>query len=181
MLPLNYTVLANGSPFDRDTVEMCVKELLYTLSQAVVSGKVVEFPFIGIGKLVICDGRAKMKFFREFIRQLDSSGQLEGAFNHRSASCTSNLRGDASIISGSHSPRLNTASTVLPKIVESSNEDSLSLICNNNALGSIPSTPRQFMPILPESAENGVPVVSPEGDAPLKPIATTKSVNPKGW
>lgn len=115
---------------------MCVKEILHTLSYVVGTGRAVELPFVGIGKLVVRDCRAKMKFFRDFIRQLDSSGQLEDAFHQRSATAmsTMSMQSEASIISRAASvlSRPGTVgSVVLPKIVEPSFQNSLNLNCNS--------------------------------------------------
>ena len=64
------------SPFDRDTVENCVREILGAAQRAVGSRRNVELNFTGIGKLTIRDSKVKMKFFKEFINQMDGSGQL---------------------------------------------------------------------------------------------------------
>ena len=139
VVALNYTILSNDSPFDRDTVEMCVKEILQALSHAVSSGRMVDFPFLGIGKLIICDGKAKMKFFREFIRQLDCSGQMEGAFLQRSSTSMGGLRSEASIISNPTTPFSRpdtTGSLVLPHIVKPSNGHSLDLTSNGSGSNS---------------------------------------------
>lgn len=162
-MALNYTMLASYSPFDRDTVEMCVKEILHTFSYVVGMGKSVELPFVGIGKLVVRDSRAKMKFFRDFIRQLDSSGQLEDAFHQRSASAFSSasMQSEASLISNRVGSVLlsrpgTTGSVVLPKIVEPSFRNSLSLICNSpnsgGGGGSFISTSPRMPPINEEEA-----------------------------
>ena len=160
VVALNYTILANYSPFDRDTVEMCVKEILHTFSYAVGMGKSVELPFVGIGKLVVRDSRAKMKFFRDFIRQLDSSGRLEDAFHQRSASSFSSasMQSEASIISSRLGSVLmsrpgTTGSVVLPKIVE----PSLSLASTSPNSGDggsfLYTSPR--MPTISEEKTNG--------------------------
>lgn len=165
VLALNYTILSNDSPFDRDTVEMCVKEILHALSHVVNAGKPVEFPFLGIGKLVISDGRAKMKFFRDFIRQLDCSGQMEGAFHQRSSTSMSNggLRSEASIISNptplSSRPG-SMGSLVLPRIVGPSNSNSLDLMTNGTRFNPSMLSPKK--PVMPPISEyspkdNGYP------------------------
>lgn len=164
VVALNYTILANYSPFDRDTVEMCVKEILHTFSYVVGVGKSIELPLVSVGKLVVRDGRAKMKFFRDFIQQLDSSGQLEDAFHQRSATAMStvSMQSEASIISNRVGSVLSrpgtTGSVVLPKIVEPSFRNSLSLTCSspNSGGGSgFLSTSPKMPPISEEEASGG--------------------------
>ena len=74
--PLNYTVLANESPFDRDTIELCTKEVLLALNKYISQQRHIEFVFPGIGKLLIRDCRARMKFYREFVTSVDGSGEV---------------------------------------------------------------------------------------------------------
>ena len=70
--PLNYTVLSNESPFDRDTIELCIKEVLLALNKYISQQRHIEFVFPGIGKLLIRDSRARMKFYREFVTSVDA-------------------------------------------------------------------------------------------------------------
>ena len=74
--PLNYTVLSNESPFDRDTIELCIKEVLLALNKYIAQQRHIEFVFPGIGKLLIRDSRARMKFYREFVTSVDGSGEV---------------------------------------------------------------------------------------------------------
>lgn len=76
VVQLNFTVLAMETPFDRDTVESCVREVLQALSRAVASQQNVEFLFRGIGVLNIRDSKVKMKFFKDFLNCMDGSGNL---------------------------------------------------------------------------------------------------------
>lgn len=64
------------SPYDRDTVENCVREILNAVQRAVGAKKNVELTFSGIGRLSIRDSRVKMKFYKDFINQMDGSGKL---------------------------------------------------------------------------------------------------------
>ena len=68
------------SPFDRDLVERCVKEVLQAFSRTVQKNGNVEFSFAGIGRLSIRDSKVKMKFFKDFIASMDSNGTLMDAF-----------------------------------------------------------------------------------------------------
>ena len=62
VVQLNYAALSFESPFDRDTVEACVKEVLQALSRSVGSKRNVEFTFHGIGRLTVRDSKVKMKW-----------------------------------------------------------------------------------------------------------------------
>jgi hypothetical protein len=76
VVPLNFAALAFESPFDRDTVETCVREIIGTVSRAINSKRNVELAFSGIGRLTIRDARVKMRFYKEFINQMDGTGKL---------------------------------------------------------------------------------------------------------
>lgn len=76
MVQLNYSALSFETPFDRDTVEACVKEVLGAVSRSVGAKRNVEFTFSGIGRLQIRDSKVKMKFYKAFINSMDGSGKL---------------------------------------------------------------------------------------------------------
>ncbi|XP_076818504.1 coiled-coil domain-containing protein 81-like isoform X2 [Clavelina lepadiformis] len=76
VVQLNFTALAVESPFDRDTVETCVREVLQSLSRAVANQQNVEFLFRGIGVLAIKELKVKLKFFKDFLNSMDGSGNL---------------------------------------------------------------------------------------------------------
>lgn len=73
--PLNYTAVAQETPFSRDQVELCVRHVLAVLNRSVAANRNVEFTFTGIGKLQIRHGKVKMKFFKEFVNECDMSGK----------------------------------------------------------------------------------------------------------
>ena len=75
-MQLNFSALAFESPFTRDTVELCVKEVLQALSRSVAAKKNVEFVFQGIGRLQIRNSKVKMRFYKDFLNSMDGSGQL---------------------------------------------------------------------------------------------------------
>ncbi|XP_019623280.1 PREDICTED: coiled-coil domain-containing protein 81-like isoform X3 [Branchiostoma belcheri] len=83
VVQLNFAALSLETPFDRDTVEACVREVLGALSRAVGSRRNVEFTFNGIGKLQIRDSKVKMKFYKEFLTCMDGSGRLVDALKNR--------------------------------------------------------------------------------------------------
>ncbi|XP_069035038.1 coiled-coil domain-containing protein 81 isoform X1 [Lepisosteus oculatus] len=93
VVPLNFTALSLESPFDRDTVEGCVRETLLVLSRALACRRRVLFTFRGVGALSIREGRAKMRFYRDFLDALDPSGGLVGALSNRPGTCDSLLSG----------------------------------------------------------------------------------------
>lgn len=76
VVQLNFSVLSMESPFDRNTVEACVKEILQALSRSLSLKKNVDFVFSGIGRLQIRDSKVKMRFYKEFINSMDGSGKL---------------------------------------------------------------------------------------------------------
>ena len=80
VIPLNYTAVSNNTQWERGTVEMCVREILQCLSHLLATGKTVELDFTGVGRLLMREKKIKMKFFKEFIRSLDTSGSTERAF-----------------------------------------------------------------------------------------------------
>lgn len=79
MVQLNYAALSYESPFDRDTVESCVKEVLNAVARSLSVKRNVEFQFQGIGRLQIRDGKVKMKFYKDFLNSMDGSGKLVDA------------------------------------------------------------------------------------------------------
>ena len=76
VVQLNYAAMSFESPYDRDVVENCVREILGAVHRAVGAKKNVELTFNGIGRLQIRDSRVKMKFYKEFINTMDGSGKL---------------------------------------------------------------------------------------------------------
>ena len=74
IVKLNYTTIAFETPYTRDCIEGCVKEVLIALDQAVHNKGNVEFVLKGIGRLQIRDGeKVKMKFYKPFVNKVDPS------------------------------------------------------------------------------------------------------------
>ncbi|ESO84113.1 hypothetical protein LOTGIDRAFT_229612 [Lottia gigantea] len=114
VVPLNYSSLSYESPFDRDTVESCIRETLNAVNRALSNKKNVEILFNGIGRLSIRESRVKMKFFKEFINHCDGSGKLIDSLQNRPGTLDS-VMSDRSLQS-----RATTSNTlVLPKITSS--------------------------------------------------------------
>ena len=80
VVKLNYTVLSNNTGLDRDVVELCVCDIFRAFSRSLANGRNIDFDFSGVGRLVIREKKARMKFFKEFIKAMDVSGTLKSAF-----------------------------------------------------------------------------------------------------
>ncbi|XP_010596516.1 coiled-coil domain-containing protein 81 [Loxodonta africana] len=83
VIPLNFVMISLEGPFNRDTVEGCVKETLLFLSRSISTKQNVEFTFKGIGVLVIRNSKVKMKFYKDFLCAMDGSGTLVKALANR--------------------------------------------------------------------------------------------------
>ena len=57
-------------------MERCTKEIVSSVARALAAKKNIELVFSGIGRLTIRESRVKMKFYKEFINEMDSSGKL---------------------------------------------------------------------------------------------------------
>lgn len=80
MVSLNFTVLSNGTPYNRDTVELAIREIFQALGKSIASSKNITVDFPKIGKLLIKEKRCQMVFFKGFLRCIDSTGKMEYAF-----------------------------------------------------------------------------------------------------
>ncbi|XP_011405838.1 PREDICTED: coiled-coil domain-containing protein 81-like [Amphimedon queenslandica] len=118
VLSINYTVLSNGTSFSRDTVELCIREILVAFGKALGACKDISLDFPKIGRLMIRDKKCRMRFFKEFITSMDSSGRIKYAFSSNKSQSS-----EGSVMSEPPCVRLNRT---LPKIVEVTNEDSSS-------------------------------------------------------
>ncbi len=104
LIPLNYTVISNETHFNRDSVELCIKEIVLAISRCISSKGHVQLDFNEVGRLSINGARAKTKFFRAFINMMDGSGQLENAFRPHTA------ESEMSLMTNPVQPRLSTSS-----------------------------------------------------------------------
>lgn len=118
VLSINYTVISNGTSFSRDTVELCIREILVAFGKALGACKDISLDFPKIGRLMIRDKKCRMRFFKEFISSMDSSGKIKYAFCSNKSQSS-----EGSVMSEPPSVRLNRT---LPKIVEVTSEDSSS-------------------------------------------------------
>lgn len=76
VVQLNFTALSHETPFDRDSVERCVKEVLQALGRSIQAKRNVEFHFNGMGRLSFRDSKVKMKFYKDFIKSMDGSEKV---------------------------------------------------------------------------------------------------------
>ena len=97
-----------------------MKEVLLALSHSLAANKNVEFELVSIGKLYITDKKVQMKFYKDFINSLDSSGEMGKAFQRCNTASS-----DTSIISGPCTPRLaaSLGPCLLPTIKEHPSSD----------------------------------------------------------
>ncbi|KAB5523362.1 hypothetical protein PHYPO_G00151670 [Pangasianodon hypophthalmus] len=96
VVQLNFTALSMDSPFERDVVEGCVREMLLLLLRAVAAQRTVFLIFRGIGILSIRHSNVKMKFYRDFISSMDGSGTLLWALTNRPGTSISVVSGKLS-------------------------------------------------------------------------------------
>ena len=75
-MSLNFSALSFDSPFDRDTVESCIREVVNAVARSLNNKRNVEFTFAGIGRLQIRDTKVKMIFYKDFLNSVDGSGKL---------------------------------------------------------------------------------------------------------
>ncbi len=71
--PLNYFYIQTQSTYSRDQIEQCVKHVLQVFNRSVAAQRNVEFTFSRIGKLQIRDGKVKMRFFKDFVNEVDGN------------------------------------------------------------------------------------------------------------
>nr|KAG5704946.1 hypothetical protein BaRGS_022788 [Batillaria attramentaria] len=134
---LNFAALSFETPFDRDTVDNCVREIISSVSRAVAGRRNVELAFAGIGRLQIRDSRVKMRFYKEFVNQMDGTGNLLESMQNRAGTVDS-------VMSNRPFSRPGTSNTLVLPRIQPGNTTS------NNAL-----------PPLAEQDENPAPVPSP--------------------
>ena len=95
VVPLNFTVISNEVALRREISESAVKEVILALSHSLAANKNVEMELAGIGKLLFMDKKVQMKFYKEFISSLDSTGKMGRAFQRCNTASS-----DMSLMSG---------------------------------------------------------------------------------
>ena len=73
VVQLNLAAIAMEMGLDRDVVDQCIREFIGAFSRSVNIGNQANLGFKEIGQLVVKEGKAKMKFFKEFLRTVDGS------------------------------------------------------------------------------------------------------------
>ncbi|KAI5629536.1 hypothetical protein C0J50_7928 [Silurus asotus] len=96
VVQLNFSALSIDSPFERDVVEGCVREMLLLLLRAVTAQRTVFLLFQGIGILSFRHSTVKMKFYRNFISSMDGSGTVLWALTNRPGTSISIVSGTLS-------------------------------------------------------------------------------------
>ena len=109
VVALNYSMLAKDGTYSRDSVELCIKEILLAMSHYLFTRKSVQLDFCGVGRLFVKELRVKMKFFRDFIRKLDVDGKLENVFRPQST------KSDISVMTNPFPSRCTTTDNFLPR------------------------------------------------------------------
>ncbi|XP_076118884.1 coiled-coil domain-containing protein 81-like [Alosa pseudoharengus] len=84
VVPLNFSALSADSPFERDVVELCVRESLMLLMSMVAKRTAVLFSFHGIGLLSFRQGNVSMRFDQDFLTALDRAWGLGYKKNNNS-------------------------------------------------------------------------------------------------
>ena len=75
MVIINYAMIAVEMGIDRDVAECCIKEIISAFSRSMSQNNVTELYFKDIGKLVITNSKAKMKFTRDFLKSIFLDGR----------------------------------------------------------------------------------------------------------
>lgn len=83
VMPLNYTQLSMTCGIDRDSVELCVKEVAQAFNRAIRQNTNVQCLFRGIGVLCMNNLTPKMKFFKEFLRRVDRTENVMNCMEQR--------------------------------------------------------------------------------------------------
>ncbi|XP_063711963.1 coiled-coil domain-containing protein 81-like [Symsagittifera roscoffensis] len=129
VVPLNFAAVAFESPYHRDVVEACAKEVLTWLGRSVQSNSSVEFVFPDLGRLTIKEKKVKMRFFKEFINSLDDGKDVMKSMVNRPFTPDS-VMSDRPITSRPGTTTLilpsvavNKPPKPLPAIAETENED----------------------------------------------------------
>lgn len=128
VVQLNYAAVATDSGHAREFVEVAVKELIGAFSRTINKSNRGNLTFKDIGRLVLKDGKAKMKFCKDFLKIMDGTSILSLSPLTMGRPRTSDtFISRESILSSSLSYR--SDNLVLPKI-QTGNERPPSVISN---------------------------------------------------
>ncbi len=109
IVPLNYTAISNEGSFNRDMVELCIKEILLAMSRCLFLKRSVQLDFYMVGRVIVKSSSVRIKFFHDFIKQLDFSEELENAFRLRTS------QSDMSVMTNPLPSQLCSSSDHLPR------------------------------------------------------------------
>ncbi|XP_072119452.1 coiled-coil domain-containing protein 81-like isoform X3 [Mobula birostris] len=160
IVELNFTFLALESPYDRDTVEGCVKETLQIMNRYIAFNRDVNFTFEDIGVLTIRNNKVKMKFYREFLNAMDGSGNLVKSLSNRPGTADSikSIKDACSVRPATASsvlfPRIqsvdvNERKSVIPTIKEENERESDENPCNIQNKMPLVKQPTITQPLVP--------------------------------
>ena len=76
MVPLNFSQLSQEIPYDRDTIEQCIREIVGALTRSIASNRPIDLTFPSIGRLQVHGSKAKVIFFKNFVNRMEGSGKL---------------------------------------------------------------------------------------------------------
>ncbi|XP_063675495.1 coiled-coil domain-containing protein 81-like isoform X2 [Bolinopsis microptera] len=108
VVQLNLAAISMEIGVDRDVVDTCIRELISTFSRTVNSRKHSYLAFKDIGQLVVKDGKAKMKFFKDFLRTIDGTRSLMTSHLLSRPHTTDSFISRSSMMSSMSSMRPNT-------------------------------------------------------------------------
>ncbi len=94
-------------------MEVSFKDVLLAMSRALATSKNIQVDFGKVGRLLISNGKVKMRFFRNFIVSLDTSGGVEHAFRPNTANSVLSIMSNPTCLS----PRQAFTTPILPKWV----------------------------------------------------------------
>ncbi|XP_067950997.1 coiled-coil domain-containing protein 81-like [Watersipora subatra] len=80
---LNYSAVAFDTPFTRDVVEECVRDVINEFSRALSAGRNIEFSFATVGRLSIRNRKLKMRFYKEFINSFEGADEILSSMKDR--------------------------------------------------------------------------------------------------
>ncbi|KAL5261389.1 hypothetical protein ACHWQZ_G007179 [Mnemiopsis leidyi] len=164
VIQLNFAMLAAEAGFERDLVEICIKEMIGAFARTVNSARKGELNFREVGKLVIKDGKAKMKFFKDFLKAMDGSRpfSLSPLPLGRPRTSDTFISRD-SVMTESSSNSLNSRNLVLPRIGNNEVEMERPLSVISNHEGRLVLSP---LHVLPEEDDEDRGAKEPDQDLP---------------
>ena len=147
VIQLNYAMLAAEAGFERDLVEICIKEMIGAFARTVNSTRKGELTFRDVGKLVIKDGKAKMKFIKDFLKAMDGSRPISLSPLPLGRPRTSDtFISRDSVMTESSSNSLNSKNLVLPRIANNEVEMERPISVISNQEGRLVLSPLHVLP-----------------------------------